>query len=794
MNINIMDLGEEDMLIGYDWLIKHNPAIDWLRKKILGREPARKVAGIARIYEKDPQKIGVIWIRQVATTKEGPVPLNIPEEYRTNEFRELFEETEATELAEHQEWDHEILIEDGAKLVPGPMYPVAPEHEAELREYIRKNLKKGFIRESSSQMASPILFVKKPNGKWRLCVDFRRLNSATIKNRYPLPLMTELMDQIQGAKWFTKFDVREGFYRIRIAKGHEWKTAFKTKYGLFEYTVMPFGLTNAPATFQSHTWTIYWCIQGTLEEHIELVKKVLRKLKNRKLYLQPEKCEFHTQETEFLGFIISTEGVKMNPKKIQTVQEWPIPKTVKDELLPDYSTLTEITKKDVGFKWEKEHQEAFERLKQVFLEAPVLEMYDPRRKTRVETDASDYALGAVLSQQSEDGKWRPVFYHSRKFSGAELNYDVHDKELLGVVDAFEQWEVYLLGLPHQIDVFSDHQNLTSFMTTKKLNRRQVRWAEMLSQFDFKITHRAGSLNGAADALSRRSDLREEGHKEPHDAVLKQMPDGSLKYNQPELARVAKLGQRVTTLQTQWQQKAASWQLDPGSASHDDLLRNEKEYRDMIQKDRTYVPPHMRKDLIMELHESPEYGHAGVEEMVRRLAKEFAIPRLRTEVQNILGNCLACHQNKPKRHKPYGLLQPLTPPQRPWISVTMDFIVKLPQSLEPGSARLCDTILVIVDRLTKAAKFIPTEESITAEECAYEVTKALISEHGIPEEFITDRDKLFTSKYWSTFLAKLGVKEAFDKLSPGNRRPDGEDKPDIRTVLKDVRQQAAGQLG
>ncbi|KAK1909008.1 hypothetical protein P3342_011085 [Pyrenophora teres f. teres] len=420
-------------------------------------------------------------------------------------------------------------------------------------------------------MASPILFVKKPNGKWRLCVDFRRLNSATIKNRYPLPLMTELMDQIQGAKWFTKFDVREGFYRIRIAKGHEWKTAFKTKYGLFEYTVMP----NLCASILGRYTGVF---KGTLEEHIELVKKVLRKLKNRKLYLQPEKCEFHTQETEFLGFIISTEGVKMNPKKIQTVQEWPIPKTVKDvqsflgfanfyrKFIRNYSRitapLTEITKKDVGFKWEKEHQEAFERLKQVFLEAPVLEMYDPRRKTRVETDASDYALGAVLSQQSEDGKWRPVFYHSRKFSGAELNYDVHDKELLGVVDAFEQWEVYLLGLPHQIDVFSDHQNLTSFMTTKKLNRRQVRWAEMLSQFDFKITHRAGSLNGAADALSRRSDLREEGHKEPHDAVLKQMPDGSLKYNQPELARVAKLGQRVTTLQTQWQQKAASWQLDP----------------------------------------------------------------------------------------------------------------------------------------------------------------------------------------------------------------------------------------
>ncbi|RAR00039.1 Transposon-encoded protein with TYA [Stemphylium lycopersici] len=281
---------------------------------------------------------------------------------------------------------------------------------------------------------------------------------------------------------------------------------------------------------------------------------------------------------------------------------------------------------------------------------------------------------------------------------------------------------------------------------------------MLSQFDFKITHRARSLNGAADALSRRSDLREEGHREPHNAVLKKMPDGSLKYNQPELARVAKVAEQVETLQQQWQQKAANWQFEPEENGSDELLQDEREYRDMVSKDRTYVPPHMRPDLIKELHESPEYGHAATEEMVRRLAKVFAIPRLRAQVQNILGDCLACHQNKPKRHKPYGLLQPLQPPERPWTSVTMDFIVKLPKSLELGSNRLCDTILVIVDRLTKATKFVPTEETITAEECAYEVTKALISEHGVPEEFITDRDKLFTSKYWDTFLAKLGVKK------------------------------------
>ena len=321
-----------------------------------------------------------------------------------------------------------------------------------------------------------------------------------------------------------------------------------------------------------------------------------------------------------------------------------------------------MTKKEIGFRWEQEHQEAFDRIKQIFLEAPVLEMYSPHRPTRVETDASDYALGAVLSQQCPDGKWRPVFYHSRKFSGAELNYDVHDKELLGVVDAFEQWEVYLLGLPNTIEVFTDHQNLTSFMTTKKLNRRQVRWAETLAQFDFKITHRAGTLNRAADALSRRSDLREEGHKEPHEAMLKQMPNGSLKYNQPELAKIATMVvHQVMTLQQQWQERANNWQFEPESSNG--LLQDEQEYQNLISKNRTYVPPHMRSDLIKELHESPEYGHAGIEEMVRQLAKVFAIPRLRAKVQEILGNCLACHQNKPKRHKPYGLLQPLQPPTR-----------------------------------------------------------------------------------------------------------------------------------
>jgi len=819
--INIMDLGDIDMLVGHDWLRQHNPDIDWKTGTVKSRvTPTRRVGiretnqkiqctpadrgiefvkpgKIARIYQKDPKSIGVIWVRRVAAPeKEEPRPkvpatskLRIPTEYE--EFRELFEEHDETDLPERQEWDHKIELEEGAKLRPGPIYPLSHNQQEALKEQLESLLRKGYIREGHGPMASPILFVPKKNGKLRMCVDYRELNSKTRKNRYPLPLIQELMDKLQGSKWFTKFDIRDGFHRIRIAEGDEWKTAFKTRFGLYEYMVMPFGLTNAPATFQSvinkalHEYLDVFCTayiddvliytNGTEQEHTEHVKKVLRKLKQNRLLLHPDKCEFHVTKTDYLGFVISRDGVSMDPKKIEAVQDWKIPKTVKDvqaflgfanfyrKFIRNYSKVTtplsELTKKEV--KWKPQEafapgsppRRAFEELKRLFTTAPMLQMHNPELPQRVETDASDYALGAILSQKNEDGRWRPVYYHSRKFNGAELNYDVHDKELMAIIDAFEQWRPQLMGAKFQIEVYSDHQNLTSFTTTKKLNRRQVRWAELMADYDFRVYHRAGTLNGAADALSRKTDLKEEDRPVTHEAVLRTNEDGSLTYNQPRLAKIA----AVTILEDQWRKK-----LEDALCGHGLDFRHwsKSDHESSVKatEDRPFVAPELRNQLVRELHESRMYGHPGLEEMVRRISNNYTMPNVRRTVQKAIGDCLACSKNKPKRHKPYGLLQPLEPPARPWISVTMDFIVKLPKSREPGSARLCDSILVIVERLTKYSYFVPTEESITAEEMAYEVTKALVANHGLPEEFITDRDKLFTSKYWNTLLSKLGVRK------------------------------------
>jgi hypothetical protein len=298
-----------------------------------------------------------------------------------------------------------------------------------LKEYIDVNLAKGFIRESSSKARAPILFVPKANGKKRLCVDYRRLNAITKKDRYALPLANELMDRLQGAKIFTKLDLRGGYNHIRIKEGEEWKTAFGTRYGHYEYTVMPFGLCNAPASFMRMMNEILrpfldkFCIcylddimiySKDVKEHVSHVTQVLEKLKEWKLRCEPSKCEFHITETRFLGFVVSCDGLAMDQRKVSSVLEWKEPRNVTEvqsflglanyyrRFIQGYSKiatpLTELTKKENDFKWDIEEQKAFDRLKKAFTEAPVLITFDPEKPITVETDASDYAVGAVLSQ------------------------------------------------------------------------------------------------------------------------------------------------------------------------------------------------------------------------------------------------------------------------------------------------------------------------------------------------------------------------------------------------------------
>jgi len=407
-----------------------------------------------------------------------------------DEFLPLFLEKTEDQLPPHGRFNHEIPLLPGFVPPFGPIYCLTPPELSALYEWLDANLDKKFIRESSSPAASPILFVKKKEGSLRLCVDYRGLNEGTIKNRYPLPLVKETFMQLLRAKIFTKLDIRGAYNLIRMRAGEGWKTAFRTRYGLFESLVMPFGLTNAPAIFQAYIndtlrpfldrfCTAYLddilIYSENEEQHMEHVKQILEALTKAGLQVKPHQCEFHTNNVEYLGFIITTvtEGLRMDPAKITTIIEWPIPKKLRDvrsffgfgnfyrRFIPDYShlarPLTQLTKKSTPFVWSDLCQAAFERLKEAFTTAPILIHFDFDKEIVVETDASAMAPAGILSQPGSAGLLHPIAFFSKKHTPAECNYDIYDYELMPVVRAFEEGRACLVGRP--VTVRSDHQNL-----------------------------------------------------------------------------------------------------------------------------------------------------------------------------------------------------------------------------------------------------------------------------------------------------------------------------------------------
>ena len=355
------------------------------------------------------------------------------------------------------------------------------------------------------------------------------------------------MRSISKSTWITKVDVRAAFHKLRVREGDEKKTAFRTRFGSFEWLVTPFGLQGAPAAFQRYVndtlgdYLDTFCTAylddiliyttGGLLDHCSKVEAVFKRLEKAELKLDPKKCEFAVKQTKYLGFILSLgEGIKVDPEKVEAIKSWSPPNSVKGvrsflgfanfyrEFIPNFSKIVQpllnLTKKDHAFLWHDEHQSSFELLKKIFTTAPVLALYDPDRKTVVEADCSGYVMGACLSQFDHQNVLRPVAYFSKKLSPTQSNYEIHDKELLAVISALEIWRGELAGLKDSFEIISDHKNLQYFLTNRKLSERQVRWSYILSNFNFELKLRAGKSSARPDALSRREqDMPKDGDDE-----------------------------------------------------------------------------------------------------------------------------------------------------------------------------------------------------------------------------------------------------------------------------------------
>ena len=424
----------------------------------------------------------------------------VPEVY--SEFIPIMTAEMAEVLPEHLVYDHAIDLKEGTTPPWGPIYPLNETELEELRKWLKKMTDMGAVRQSKSECSSPMLFVPKSYGRGlRLCIDYRGINKITVPNRYPLPNMDELKERVRGAKWFNKIDLKNGYHLIRIKEGDGWKTAFCCRYGLFEYTVMPFGLVNAPVTFQGMINNIFRDMpdQGMsafMDDLImwsdtrlgleEITHEVLRRLRDNRLCIAPEKCEWAQHQIEFLGYMVSREGVEMTDEKVETLKKIEPVNSLKvsqhllgfanfyRRFIKDYSKIilpiTNSTSLQAN-EWQISPviKQAQEQLVTAFTMAPVLRHFDAAETAIVETDASDFTLGGILSQRYE-GRLHPIAFHSRKFTEAEINYDTADKELLAIVDYFKRWRRYLEGANHQVQVISDHQNLQLFQTSKVLNR------------------------------------------------------------------------------------------------------------------------------------------------------------------------------------------------------------------------------------------------------------------------------------------------------------------------------------
>lgn len=855
----VVDMEQYPVYLGMPWIEAYNPKLNFATKQMRhrgtpdsSRGQYRKVA--SETAEEFDRTVRSPLVDVYAVIVHNPAHLGAvlgnlgqwPGRYA--EFADVGSTDSAAELPDHGHHDLSIDLEPGAAPPHQPLYNLSVTELDLLRKYIEEYLARGWIRRSKSPAGAPILFAKKKDGSMRLCVDYRGLNKITVKNRGPLPLIQESLERLSQAKWFTKLDLKEAYHRVRIKEGDEWKTAFRTRYGHFEYTVMPFGLTNAPATFQSHinyvlaglvdvTCIVYLddilIFSDTEEDHEKHVKEVLQRLREAKLFCNPKKCEWHTRATEYLGYLITPEGVSIDPDRIRTIREWPMPRTVRDirvfigfmnyyrRFIEGFSRkalpLTKLTQKapnaarggpamrreesqslDIGIEGRK----AWQELRDSFMTVPILAHFERGRKTRAEVDASGGAIAGILSQlvPRDDGvvQWRPIDFYSRKLIAAEYNYDTHDQELLAIVKSLTHWRHYLEG--QSFEVLTDHHNLKWFMDTKALNNRQVRSYLALSKFDFAISHRSGVTN-PADGPSRRPDYiaeaqaparkRNEAFVEPMREMLGRIvPEGgdtssifvnavtraassqregmklkraTFKFNREEAARDetesqsrARRKETGDVLEDEANPEDLPTQSDiengtsGSSGTDDDDLGQSASKADNHGQS---VPIRLDAEeeqakAMHECHDAPLAGHFGVARTLAKLRRKYIWKGMAEAVKQYVHDCLPCNKAVPRRHKPYGLLQPLPIPKGPWREVTMDFITELPPSRMNGM--VYDAILVIVDRFTKMAHYIPARGDWDGVDLAQAWIREVVRLHGTPAIVLSDRGPIMNAKHWDTF--------------------------------------------
>ena len=662
---------EFDMILGMDWLSKHRAIVDCDKKIILLKCPDLSEVRIQGIRSESVPKIMSsmkarrflrkgceAFLALILDSKREQV--NLENILVIREFPDVFP-GKLSGVPPEQEVDLSIEVVQGTTPISRTPYRMALTKLKELKTQLQALLDKGFIRPSVSPWGAPVLFVKKKDGTPRMCIDYRQINKVTVKNKYPFPRIEDLFDQLRGASVFSKIDLRSVYYQLRVKEVDVPKTAFRTCYGHYEFLVMPFGLTNAPAAFMDLMNRVFLphldqfvvvfiddilVYSKDAQEHEHHLRIVLQTLRENQLFAKLSKCDFWLKEVSFLGHIVSAEGIRVDPVKIEAIVNWKPPRNVTEVRsflgLAGYyrrfvqgfsviaSSLTRLLRKGVKFEWDDKFQSSFKRLKEILIEAPVLIQLTSGRDYTVYSDASRIGLGCVLMQ---DGK--VVAYASRQLKPHEQNYPTHDLELAAVVFALKIWRHYLYG--EKCRIFTDHKSLKYLLTQKDLNLRQRRWLELLKDYDCIIDYHLGKANVVADALSRKMiyalTLKDyDWRLAPYGALLVRLnviPDlrQMIVNAQKNDAKLQELAQLVST------EDKTNFSID-GSGG-------------LLYKNILYVPNDMelKKKILYESHNTIFTMHPGSNKMYQDMKQFYWWPWMKKDISEYVAKCLTCQQVK-----------------------------------------------------------------------------------------------------------------------------------------------------
>ncbi|KAG6438864.1 hypothetical protein O3G_MSEX000284, partial [Manduca sexta] len=701
-----------------------------------------------------------------------------------------------TPLAEH-------CIDSGdSNPISVPPYRLPPPRLTLLKQEIEKMLDSGVIEPCISPWSAPVIMVPKKDGTVRVCIDYRKLNAVTVPDIYPLPRIDDLLHAAKPTPYMSTLDLRAGYWQVKVKTEDQDKTAFITPFGIFRFKRMPFGLRNAPSTFQRLIDKIRVSLENvkmlaylddliifsvTYEDHLEDLDKVLMKLNQSNLRVNFSKCRFCCSTIKYLGHVITPDGLKVDPEKVTAILDSPTPKNLKHlmtflqtcswyrRFIPSFAKISEplsrLTRKNQQWTWSAEQENAFQELKTRLTTAPVLRQADETKPYVIKSDASNYALGAVLVQGEGEDE-HPVEYASRLMTPAERNYSTTEREALAVVWAISKFRGYIEGLP--VTVITDHQALKWLMSLRSPTGRIARWALQIQAYDITIKYTPGRTNVVADTLSRPICNNDDQKNCGVCSVAVSMPQRSPSEIRTEQFKDEHISNIVTALEDPERTENAVYWSNKGYIMNNGLLYRYQPHNDTDDA-QLVVPQHEWANVLSVYHDDPLAGHYGADKTYQRISRRYYWKGMRKYIEAYVKNCISCQRYKPSNMKPAGLLQ-TTPVNQRFETVAFDLFGPLPTTANGNT-----WILIIEDIATGWIELFAMKEA-SAENCAKFLLNEVFLRYGVSRRLISDNGPQFVSAVMQQLTYCLRIKHTFTPVYHPAANPVERKNRDMKTQL------------